>query len=246
MSDKPTLRRGDKGPAVVELQKLLKIEADGQFGPDTEAAVTAFQRSRDLVADGIVGGYTWAELEKQASEPILNNPVQSNIVATKFGGGSDPNNSAYPPYAPITDTDLGVALPFRFKEPRPQVKVTNRANNKSVVCSILDIGPWNIDDPYWSSGQRPQAESGRDEKGRVTNLAGIDLTPAADKAIGLGGLGKVNWEFVGASTGEHPPPDYEALNKAVEEIAKLSAELAKATAALNEVIATVAKPEGTS
>lgn len=66
---RPTLRRGASGNAVRELQrKLLAVGSlsggvDGQFGSGTEAAVRAFQRSRGLSADGIVGPATWAALD---------------------------------------------------------------------------------------------------------------------------------------------------------------------------------------
>lgn len=59
---KPLLKRGSKGDAVRELQTILKITVDGDFGPKTEAAVKAFQKSKKLVADGIVGPYTWEAL----------------------------------------------------------------------------------------------------------------------------------------------------------------------------------------
>lgn len=246
--DKPILKRGDQGAAVVQLQNLLKIEADGYFGPDTEAAVTKFQERRSLVIDGVVGAYTWAELERPDPGPV-NNPKQVNIVCTMFGGAADPNKSAYPPYDQITDTELGCALPWRFPDPRPQVKVTNRANNKSIICQLRDIGPWNVDDNYWSiKDGRPQAETGADKKGRRTNLAGIDITPGADKAIELKGFGKVDWEFVPVD-GEPPTPDDDAIAVLVAEIAAASAaiataseQLAKATAALDALV----KAEGTS
>jgi hypothetical protein len=118
----------------------------------------------------------------------------TDIVATVFGGQSDQNFSAYDNHF-ITDSELGVALPFRFKGERPTVRVTNPANGKSVVARIVDVGPWNTNDPYWESGGRPQAESGIDRSGRTTNRAGIDLTPGTARAIGINGKGKVNWEF---------------------------------------------------
>ena len=163
--DHAVLRRGDKGAEVALLQRLLHIEDDGYFGPNTEAAVTLFQRSRGLEADGVVAGYTWRELEKTSSEPVpINNPLQTNIVCTMFGGSGDPDKSAYAPYAPIDDKVLGCALPYRFPDVRQKVKVTNRANSKSVLCDIVDIGPWNIDDPYCdlasgSSAGRDRARS---------------------------------------------------------------------------------------
>lgn len=59
---RPTLRRGEEGEAVEELQRLLDVTADGNFGPVTEMAVIALQRARGLIADGIVGPRTWAAL----------------------------------------------------------------------------------------------------------------------------------------------------------------------------------------
>jgi len=247
----PILRRGDKGPDVAALQAMLGIEDDGYFGPDTEAAVTLFQRQRGLEADGIVGGYTWAELEKQSESPEpINNQVMTNIVCTMFGGSADPNTSAYDENHVISDAELGCALPYRFPGARPKVKITNRANDKVVVCDIVDVGPWNINDNYWTLPKgRPQAETGWDMKGRKTNLAGIDITPAANKAIALNGFGRVDWEFQQPPDGTVPAPDYDTMARAVEEVAKCSkavadasAALASATAALNEILAAVSKP----
>lgn len=64
---RPILRRGDRGIDVKILQELLiewgaQIKSDSDFGPRTEAAVRAFQKASGLVADGIVGAYTWRAL----------------------------------------------------------------------------------------------------------------------------------------------------------------------------------------
>jgi hypothetical protein len=61
-SPQPTLRLGDRGQAVIDLQTLLGIKADGDFGPKTKAAVVAFQKKHALLADGIVGRGTWGAL----------------------------------------------------------------------------------------------------------------------------------------------------------------------------------------
>lgn len=123
-------------------------------------------------------------------------PWNTDITCTVFGGGADPNNSAYEPYAPIDDEVIGCALPYRFEGDRPQVLVINTENDAAVVAEIVDIGPWNVADPYWQTDSRPQAETGTDMTGRPTNSAGIDLTPAAAEAIGLEGKGAVHWAFV--------------------------------------------------
>ena len=76
-----------------------------------------------------------------------------------FGGSSEYKRSDYDGHV-ITDDELGVALPFRFGGTPPTVRVFNPVNGASVVCDIVDVGPWNSNDPYWETGTRPQAESG--------------------------------------------------------------------------------------
>jgi peptidoglycan hydrolase-like protein with peptidoglycan-binding domain len=60
---RPTLRRGATGELVNQVQAKVGVDADGKFGPKTEAAVRAFQRAHGLVPDGIVGPATWAALD---------------------------------------------------------------------------------------------------------------------------------------------------------------------------------------
>lgn len=57
-----TLKRGDSGNEVKQLQHLLKIKEDGQFGPITEAAVKSFQTKSHLLSTGIVDSATWSKL----------------------------------------------------------------------------------------------------------------------------------------------------------------------------------------
>ncbi|OFI39273.1 hypothetical protein BIU82_15495 [Arthrobacter sp. SW1] len=67
------VRRGQQGYYVVALQRLLRqhgrtLTVDGVFGSGTEAQVIGFQRSRGLVADGIVGAKTWTALQVTRQE----------------------------------------------------------------------------------------------------------------------------------------------------------------------------------
>lgn len=63
-----TLKMGSTGSAVTQLQDRLNElgyvmgTADGEFGTNTYNAVKDFQRNNGLIADGIVGPKTWAEL----------------------------------------------------------------------------------------------------------------------------------------------------------------------------------------
>ena len=67
LSPWPQVRQGEKEHPVTTMQYLLrqrgqKIDADGIFGPKTDAAVRAFQREKGLAVDGIVGPNTWGRL----------------------------------------------------------------------------------------------------------------------------------------------------------------------------------------
>ena len=48
------------GNAVARLQNALQLPADGDFGPETEAAVRRLQARHGLSVDGVVGPQTWA------------------------------------------------------------------------------------------------------------------------------------------------------------------------------------------
>lgn len=62
-ASRPTLRRGAKGELVKLVQTKVGDNADGDFGPKTEAAVRTFQRNHGLVPDGIIGPKSWAVLD---------------------------------------------------------------------------------------------------------------------------------------------------------------------------------------
>jgi peptidoglycan hydrolase-like protein with peptidoglycan-binding domain len=65
--DRPTLRRGAHNELVKQVQTKIKVEpVDGIFGAHTEAAVREFQRSKQIVPDGIVGPKTWSALDALA------------------------------------------------------------------------------------------------------------------------------------------------------------------------------------
>jgi murein DD-endopeptidase MepM/ murein hydrolase activator NlpD len=98
---KPTLRRGDKGAQVEELQNRLHsygylknpishgVKADGIMGLATLRAVMAFQARTGLSPDGICGPKTWAALES-VGQNIMGNtfawPFADNWAITSRQG----------------------------------------------------------------------------------------------------------------------------------------------------------------
>lgn len=77
------------------------------------------------------------------------------------------------------------------------VRLRNPANGASCLAMVLDVGPWNVgDNEYVLLGQRPQAESGIDKSGRITNKAGIDIGEKVWKDLDMRDNTEVEWEFV--------------------------------------------------
>ena len=73
----PVIRSGATGEAVIRLQTRLQElgyytgTVDGQFGPGTRSAVTAFQQRNGLQADGIVGPETREVLYSDDAKPAI-------------------------------------------------------------------------------------------------------------------------------------------------------------------------------
>ncbi len=69
---------GAGGNAVARLQSALHLTTDGDFGPQTEAAVKRLQARNGLTVDGIVGPATWHVIGVNGEETLT--PPPSAIV----------------------------------------------------------------------------------------------------------------------------------------------------------------------
>lgn len=87
---RPTLRQGDRGESVRELQTMLNAlgfsvgAVDGVFGNATYLAVRNFQAANGLTVDGIVGPSTWTALDNAMIAP----PPGETFVYTVVAGDS--------------------------------------------------------------------------------------------------------------------------------------------------------------
>lgn len=77
------------GNSVSRLQSALHLSTDGNFGPETEAAVRRLQARHGLTVDGIVGPATWSVLGVQ-SEQTLKPP---HSALSRSGSGSESSSS---------------------------------------------------------------------------------------------------------------------------------------------------------
>jgi peptidoglycan hydrolase-like protein with peptidoglycan-binding domain len=75
------------GDPVSRLQAALHLSPDGEFGPETEAAVRRLQARHGLPVDGVVGPETW-QLIGVSGEQTLTPPA-SAVSAAQTAGASD-------------------------------------------------------------------------------------------------------------------------------------------------------------
>ncbi len=74
------------GNAVSRLQYALHLPTDGDFGPETEAAVRRLQARHGMTVDGIVGPATWSVLGVSGEETLT--PPASAIASADHHSGS--------------------------------------------------------------------------------------------------------------------------------------------------------------
>ena len=142
------------------------------------------ERWQDEVAEASEGG-SGRVVESKGGRTL----VCDKIFATEYNGY----------------TRFEAALPHRELKfgDRPEVPIIR--GKRSIRPRVKEVGPWNTYDNYWRSGKNrdmwkdlrrcvPEARAafynnynrGEDEFGReVLNPAGVDLTPAAARRLGL-------------------------------------------------------------
>jgi N-acetylmuramoyl-L-alanine amidase len=196
-----------RGAATGDVQCLINGSTVYGVYKQGQPVVDLFiEMTGDVVV--VLNGEEFHNKPEPDGEGISDN--HTDIEATVFGGSGDPNNSAYPPYDALGDSELYVALPVNVTDAAKRdrgVKVWSHGTQINAVAKIRDKGPWMVDDNDYVDGTaRPMAETCHDEgaplprgpnAGMVpSNRAGIDLSPALARALGISGKGVVDWEFV--------------------------------------------------
>ena len=168
--------------AIAETKETVTALLPGGGEESLRAWVDA--RWREEVAETSEGG-SGRIVESRAGRRL----VCDGIFATQYRGY----------------TRYEAALPHRALKfgNRPNVPISRK--NRTIKPRVKEVGPWNTRDNWWKTGKErsmwkdlkrcvPEARAayfknyngGRDEFGRkVTNPAGVDLTPRAAKRLGL-------------------------------------------------------------
>jgi D-alanyl-D-alanine carboxypeptidase (penicillin-binding protein 5/6) len=147
-----TLESGASGDLVEALQRTLNarlkpspgIGTDGDFGPETENAVKAFQKQEKLKTDGIVNAETWKALgplvmdKEPAPEPAVVNAEKSQK--------SPPDALDGPPYVTckawaVVDGGTGEFLAGDHQDERRDPASTTKMMTAYLVTSQAEKDP---------------------------------------------------------------------------------------------------------
>jgi peptidoglycan hydrolase-like protein with peptidoglycan-binding domain len=131
LSPWPVVAIGLNGHPVKTLQYLLRarghnVAVDGDFGPQTDTAVKAFQTSKGLTANGSVDAQTWTALISQVKKGSHGDAVRGVQEEFQFR-----NESGNPNQGVQVDGDFG-----------PQTDATVRAFQHALS---LDIATMAVD-----------------------------------------------------------------------------------------------------
>jgi peptidoglycan hydrolase-like protein with peptidoglycan-binding domain len=133
---RPTIRRGSEGEAVKVWQGILgsPITPDGKFGKVTEQATIAWQKSRGLKADGIVGTRSWTTA--LSNSPPVAIPFEQ--AATTKVSGTDTPSKRVPAgiVIPMTVT----AKPRKKREEKPVPENAMKASATPTVTNEEMVG----------------------------------------------------------------------------------------------------------
>lgn len=171
------LRNGSNGKDVRQLQEALAKEGfnpgpkDGIFGPRTEAALKAFQRSRDIAVDGIFGPQT---------RGAFMNKTNSNLNLMPEGKTSDKPARRFPSAPSVTTGSANAGDGSKVLDNARAVLGKNIASLKynGPLAAHLDKWPGNnvccanfVSACLEKAGQIKHSEHNDSVKGLAKNLA---------------------------------------------------------------------------
>ncbi len=153
--ERPILKAGSQGAAVTELQAALKLlghytgTVDGVYNESTAIAVSEFQKTAGLDADGVVGPSTWeklfpagiklAAISTKPNPPMATTTTQPTPRATPRATPTRAKPTRAKPRATVTDNPPSKPVRRRPDAPRPQTSTTTTpANNDELP--ILRLG----------------------------------------------------------------------------------------------------------
>lgn len=196
MAATPIVGQGSAGAEVEAVQNALGIEADGQYGPKTEAAVTDFQIRQGLKQiDGVVGNETATALGLDEKYRKVG------YVATRSGIGVNIRSGPGLDYRIISGASDGAYLAQNYREVeyRDGYTWTPVAGGGWVAANYTDSGyPYPGNDGYEQPVSYPGGSGGY-----VDTYSGIGLNVRRGPGLEYGVVGGYDdGSYVSTDAGE--------------------------------------------
>ena len=181
--------------------------AASDYDEEVKAAVARTKKSVEALLPENRRGHFRSWVDEQWGQEVQDASTEESTQVVRTSSGSTALRCKVFATQYIGYTRYEAALPHRGlkfgSQPRVQIR---RVNGGDVVRPrIKEVGPWNTYDNYWMTGRQrtmwknlprcmPEAQAayydnyhnGKDEYGReVLNPAGVDLTPAVARGMGL-------------------------------------------------------------
>ena len=142
-----TLKKGDKGDEVKILQELLNkagynLVVDSDFGNKTHNSVLAYQKSKSLVADGVVGPKTWEALD--VKEGTSSKKVKDIHIILNYGHSKLTAGKRSPLYSTLPKDYQDYFRQFpEFGKDRYYEYLSNRVIGRQIANTLKERG-WNV------------------------------------------------------------------------------------------------------
>jgi peptidoglycan hydrolase-like protein with peptidoglycan-binding domain len=152
--------------AVQRLQAALRLPVDGEFGPETEAAIRRLQARHGLTPDGVVGSATWSVIGVSGESTL--SPPRSALAQQAPSGEQSPGDTS------ASNTAGGEGA------------------SSSVVSRVIAAGDEIATRPYvWGGGHGSFQSAGYDCSGSVSYaLHGAGLLSSPEDSTGLESYGE--------------------------------------------------------
>lgn len=177
------LKQGEKGEDVRKLQEALnkngaKLEADGNFGTATKAAVESYQRSHNLHADGVAGAKTLAALGMTAQQQTTQTDkpqTPANVPPTQTDKPQTPANvqptQTDKPQTPPTSNDK-VQPPTQ--NDKPLISNPSHPDNKLYQQALSNLEQLGSSGGFKSREELEKAAAAVAVDAKSTGLQSID------------------------------------------------------------------------
>lgn len=202
---------GSRGEAVKEIQLALKLAGykevamDGYYGPKTAAAVAAFQQSRGIGSDGVVGPVTMAKLKEVLAVGTKDGGATGGVTITNgfIWQHISRCQKRTPRYIAIHYTAGSTSRTGQTSQVR-QVFLKRQASADFVVDdgTIMQINPDPLNYYCWAVGdaKNPWTGGGR-LYGKATNrnTISIEICSTLDSDTTAATPNHTGWHFTSAA-----------------------------------------------